>query len=256
MWLFAFWWCRPAQSRLVVFFLSRRLFGERPRVGDLWRCALRGLHPARWARLTWGRLSPWLPVAMPVEELEELTGDALRKRRGLVVNRAFGAAIRLSILTVLLVPWVAMALIAMGMVILPQGQSDAWQVRWEVWQASDAILPPLMIGWTFAVEESLLSHELYFGLPECQTQETIAPPNILPQRRLGYPLRPRQDAPKVPAAKVSGEGAQSRGGIPRRATQRGNQFRRHTAEYCPGKRTRHRRASEQFESGRVRYLTS
>ena len=154
-WLFAFWWCRPAQSRLVLYFLSRRLFGERPVGRDLWRCAVGVINPARWARLSWGRLSPWLPVAMPVEELEELKGGALRQRLRSVVNRASGAAIRLSFFAMVLVPWLAAALISLGLLFLPRGQSDVWQIKWEIWQASDAILPPLIIGWTFSAGMAL-----------------------------------------------------------------------------------------------------
>ena len=95
-WLFLFWWFRPAQSRLLVFYLSRRLFGERPGWRELLGCVLALARPGRWSRLTWARLSPWLAVAMPVEELEDLKGRALKKRLQLVVNRASGAAIGLS----------------------------------------------------------------------------------------------------------------------------------------------------------------
>jgi len=150
LWLFGFWWCRPAQSRMVVFYLSRRLFGERPRAGDLWKCAAAGWNPAGWARLTWGRLSPWIALAMPVEELEDLRGGALRRRRRLVVSRASGAAVWLGVFAALLVPWVAVALIGLGLLFLPRGQGEQWMIHWEMWMAGDAFLPPPVIGWVFS----------------------------------------------------------------------------------------------------------
>lgn len=150
VWLFVFWWFRPAQSRLLVFSVSRRLFGEKPRFRDLAGFALQLASPMRWGRLTWGRLSPWLAVAMPVEELEGLKGSALRRRMHLVVNRASGATIRLTLFSGLLVPWVALALIAMGLLFLPRGQSEAWEIQWELWSANGVFFPPLMIGWTFS----------------------------------------------------------------------------------------------------------
>jgi len=154
-WLFLFWWFRPVQSRVLVFYLSRRLFGERPGLRDLIGCVLALINPRRWTRLTWGRLSPWLAVAMPVEELEGLKGPALRKRLSLVVNRASGAGVGLSLFTMAMVPWVALALVAMGLLFLPRGQSEAWEIQWELWWGTGELLPPLMIAWTFSAALAL-----------------------------------------------------------------------------------------------------
>jgi hypothetical protein len=57
----------------------------------------------------------------------------------------------------------------------------------------------------FAVEESLLSHELYFGSSECQTQETVAPQAFFRNVALMMYCDP-DTTPKAPVAKVSGEG--------------------------------------------------
>ncbi len=57
----------------------------------------------------------------------------------------------------------------------------------------------------FAVEESLLSHELYFGPSECQTQETVAPQAFFRNVALVMYCDPGK-TPKAPVAKVRGEG--------------------------------------------------
>ena len=61
LWLFLFWWWKPAGSRMVLFEISRRLFGEKPKLAE----SLREI-PAAWFRrffyrFVWARLSPWLP---------------------------------------------------------------------------------------------------------------------------------------------------------------------------------------------------
>ena len=160
------WWWRRASVLLVVRVLVvpagavaaggvlsepapvRRAAGLAGPAGAVrWACCVRRVG----RRLTWGRLSPWLAVAMPVEELEDLTRRRLEEaaevggqpgvRGGDPPEHLLGGA---------------------GAVggdgvdrdgrwcSCREGQSDAWQIRWEIWQASDAMLPPLMIGWTFA----------------------------------------------------------------------------------------------------------
>jgi hypothetical protein len=74
------WWCKPLYEPLLLFWLSRRLFGEeltlRETAGQ-WRTVLR---PRLLANLTLRRLSPNRSFFMPVSHLEGLSGSARGKR--------------------------------------------------------------------------------------------------------------------------------------------------------------------------------
>ncbi len=74
------WWCKPAFEPLLLFWLSRRLFGEqlslRETLGQ-WR---RMVLPRLFANLTLRRFSPNRSFYMPVSHLEGLRGAARNKR--------------------------------------------------------------------------------------------------------------------------------------------------------------------------------
>lgn len=76
----AVWWCKPAYEPLLLFWLSRRLFGEelswRETLGQ-WR---RMVLPRLLANLTLRRFSPNRSFYMPVSHLEGLQGSARNKR--------------------------------------------------------------------------------------------------------------------------------------------------------------------------------
>ena len=67
-----FWWLKPAGSRMVLFGLSRRLFGEVPSWRLIWREIPRAWTRRFFYRFVWARFSPWLPVTLAVEDLEGL----------------------------------------------------------------------------------------------------------------------------------------------------------------------------------------
>lgn len=145
LWFIGFWWCKPAGSRLVLFELSRRLFGERP----LWRHALREI-PRAWTRrfffrFFWARLSPWLPMTLPVEDLEGLRGRAYRHRCSQITTRGQGAAVWIYLTADLAAAWFGLALIILGHLLMPQGQDSAWQVALESFDPSDPTSMPLLL---------------------------------------------------------------------------------------------------------------
>jgi hypothetical protein len=74
------WWCKPLYEPLMLFWLSRRLFGEelslRETAGQ-WRAVLR---PRLLANLTLRRLSPNRSFFMPVSHLEGLRSSERSKR--------------------------------------------------------------------------------------------------------------------------------------------------------------------------------
>ncbi|MCU0780438.1 MAG: hypothetical protein MUF04_04970, partial [Akkermansiaceae bacterium] len=83
----ALWWCKVAGERMVLFQLSRRLFGENPTWRALWRELPRAWLRRFWYRMIWARLSPVLPLALAVEDLEGLRGAAYNARMAQLSGR-------------------------------------------------------------------------------------------------------------------------------------------------------------------------
>ncbi|MFT4974830.1 MAG: hypothetical protein ACI8S6_000713 [Myxococcota bacterium] len=95
------WWLKPLWGRVVLYVLSRALFGAPPAPRDvaaakLWRS---GLAEA----LVWRRLSPARSFLAPVRGLEKLSGPAARRRRtDLSMDRALLPAASLGLACLLL----------------------------------------------------------------------------------------------------------------------------------------------------------
>lgn len=149
-WLALWWWSKPAWSRMVLYDLSRRLFGERPGWRALVREALTGGWRTFGARMVWGRLSPRRLLALPVEELEGLRGRELAQRTRLVLRRAGGSAVALAAAAWLMSGWAAVTLLVLLSWLVPAGYGRAWSDAWELWQAAGPLDLPLLLGWTFA----------------------------------------------------------------------------------------------------------
>ena len=140
-----FWWFKPAASRVVLFELGRRLFGERPR----WRETLRQI-PRAWTRrfshrFLLGRLSPWLPVTLAVEELEGLRGKAHKQRRKQLARRGEGAVMWIYLIADLAACWFGMAILLLAAMFIPEGQDGAWQTALDSWDPSRPADIPLLI---------------------------------------------------------------------------------------------------------------
>lgn len=148
VWLMLFWWWKPAGSRMVLFELSRRLFGERPR----WRASLREI-PQAWRRrffhrFVWVRLSPWLPVTMAVEDLEGLRGSAYKQRCGQVTRRGEGVIMWMYFVADLASCWFGLAVLLLVMMFIPEGQDGAWKAAWESWDPESPAEIPVLISRT------------------------------------------------------------------------------------------------------------
>ncbi len=133
LWLLVFWWLKPFGSRLVLFEISRRLFGERPG----WAAALREI-PRAWVRrfgyrMLWARFSPWQPVTMALEDLEGLRGEAYRQRCGQVTRRGESVIMWLYFTGDMAACWFGLAVLAMVGMFIPEGQDGAWQLAVDSW---------------------------------------------------------------------------------------------------------------------------
>jgi hypothetical protein len=145
LWLFLFWWWKPAASRMVLFELSRRLFGERPS----WRDSLREI-PRAWTRRFFyrfflGRLSPWLPVTLAVEDLEGLRGKAHKQRRQQLARRGEGPVMWIYLIADLAAGWFGIAILILALMFIPEGQDGAWQMALESYDFSNPTEIPLLI---------------------------------------------------------------------------------------------------------------
>jgi hypothetical protein len=86
------WLSKPWLDRTILFALSRALFGQRTRPGDVWR-AQRGVLWGQLATtLTLRRLSASRAYTQPVHQLEGLAGPALRTRLRQMATKHRGVA--------------------------------------------------------------------------------------------------------------------------------------------------------------------
>jgi hypothetical protein len=81
------WWFKPAYEPLLVFWLSRAVFGERPPLKSVRRQWWRITRPQLFANLTWRRLSSNRSFYMPVALLEGLKGKERHRRISILGRR-------------------------------------------------------------------------------------------------------------------------------------------------------------------------
>lgn len=143
--LIVFWWVKPAGSRMVLFELSRRLFGEEPGWRAVWRELPRAWCRRFFYRFMWARFSPWLPVTLAVEDLEGLRGKAYRQRCGQVVRRGEGAVMGIYFIADIAAAWLGLALLVLILMFIPEGQDGAWQRALESWDSDKPFEIPLLI---------------------------------------------------------------------------------------------------------------
>lgn len=91
------WWLKPLYEPLLLYWLGRRLFGERPSWRELRQNWWPTVWPQLFANLTWRRLNPARSFVMPVAVLERLRGKA-RSERIRVLSRRSNAASWLTII--------------------------------------------------------------------------------------------------------------------------------------------------------------
>ncbi len=145
LWLFLFWWWKPAGSRMVLYQISRRLFGETPS----WKDTLKEV-PRAWVRRFFyrfivARLSPWLPVTLAVEDLEGLRGRAYKQRSRQVTRRGEGVMMWIYFVAELASCWYGLAIVAVVVMFIPKDQDAAWRLAMENFDPSDPSMIPLLV---------------------------------------------------------------------------------------------------------------
>lgn len=124
--LLACWWWVPVGSRMVLFVVSRHLFGELPGWKAIFREWPRAMYRRFFFRLIWSRFSPWRPLTMAVEDLEGLRGKDYAQRVRLLLRRGDATVVALALWRIALTFWLAGAIFGTAMLFLPQPVSEEW----------------------------------------------------------------------------------------------------------------------------------
>lgn len=117
------WWCKPAYEPLLLFWLSRALFGDRVETLATIRQAFSVIRPQLLANLTWRRFNPNRSFNMPVVVLEKLKGKARKKRLG-VLSRGQQGSTWLTLVGLLFELILQLACILLIVIMLPE------ELRW------------------------------------------------------------------------------------------------------------------------------
>jgi len=115
-----FWWLKPLLEKLPLYILSRALFGAPPTLREALGALPRLCWQDLFATLLWRRFSLWRSFALPVSQLEGLSGKARRQRLGLLMQKDSGAASNLTFLGVHIELVLWLALIWLIFMLLPQ----------------------------------------------------------------------------------------------------------------------------------------
>ncbi len=141
------WWWMPVGSRLVLFVLSRRLFGELPRWKEIIRELPRACVRRFGFRMLWARFSPWRPLTMAVEDLEGLRGKEYVQRVRLLLRRGDATVVMLALWRAALTGWLALSVFFTAMMFLPSGQSEEWKALVDAWNDDSWGEIPAAVGW-------------------------------------------------------------------------------------------------------------
>ncbi len=114
------WWLKPLYDRILLYVLSRALFGQTPTVRETIN-NLRGiLSNGLIAQLTYLRLSPRRSFLLPVWQLEDLRGAARRERVRVLTGSASAQAVWLTIVCVHIETSITLGLYGLIYMFLPQ----------------------------------------------------------------------------------------------------------------------------------------
>ena len=126
LWLLLMLWAKWVGCRMVLFQLSRRLFGENPQWKSLWREIPRAWFRRFFYRMIWARCSPWKPISAAVEDLEGLRGAKFHTRMNLINRKGEGLSILLTVLSGLGVIWLAFGIFMIGLLFFPESVQTRW----------------------------------------------------------------------------------------------------------------------------------
>jgi hypothetical protein len=162
--IFVLWWLKPLFDRAALDVLSRAVFGESPRVFDVWRSVLRS--PGIVASLTFYRFDLARSFNLPIWHLERLRGGVATRRARALHGRSRRHAVWATIvflhfeLVITLSIWAGMDLLnpsqldgEFGLTSLFQPDKAQWQ-QWldaAVYALTVSVLEPVYVAAGFAL---------------------------------------------------------------------------------------------------------
>lgn len=127
------WWCKPAFERVVLYVLSRDVFGEPVGVLQALRAQRHWGGGGFWGYLGWRRPSVVRNVCLPVNLLEGAQPAQRAQRRHAVLAGTFGPALLLSLACVAFeVVLVLGTLTAVFLFVPVELLSDSWRAAWQL----------------------------------------------------------------------------------------------------------------------------
>lgn len=145
------WWWMPVSSRLVLFVVSRHLFGELPTWKAVFREWPRAVFRRFFFRMIWARFSPWRPLTMAVEDLEGLRGKDYAQRVRLLLRRGDATVVALAMWRLGLTFWLAAAVFGTEVLFLPREVAEEWWVALDTWGEETWHELPTTLGWSITV---------------------------------------------------------------------------------------------------------
>jgi len=128
-WVMIFWF-KPWLDRSLLFVLSRAVFGQSTRWGDLWRHRSTVWY-GQWLRtLLWRCFSPWRSYTQAIEQLEGQRGAARRKRQSQLLSGRRRAATGMQFIFANVEQVLCLASLSFALWFAPAGAFDdihGWQ---------------------------------------------------------------------------------------------------------------------------------
>jgi hypothetical protein len=134
------WWLKPLFDRIVLYVISRGIFGDEPRPWQTLRAQVLWGWNGFWGYLGWRRFSPFRSLLMPVNLLEGSDATHRSQRRRAILAGAFSHATLLTSVCLVFEIVVVSGLIACIFMFVPFDLlSDSWRAAWEMVQEQ---MPP------------------------------------------------------------------------------------------------------------------
>lgn len=140
---FILWWLKPGYDRLILFVLSRAVFGQVPSAWETLTTSGTWLRTGLLTSLTLGRLNPARSFHLPVRQLEGLSAGAASRRRRTLNSQAHGHASGLTLVWVHLEMTVWVSLLALAFLLVPEELDVDW---WGFWiEDEQGMATPLIL---------------------------------------------------------------------------------------------------------------
>jgi hypothetical protein len=146
-WIVLLLWAKWVGCRMILFQLSRRLFGENPTWKSLWREIPRAWGRRFFYRMVWARFSPWKPISAAVEDLEGLRGEKFSRRLNMIHRKGEGTSILLTLFSAVSTAWLALGVFFLGLLFFPESVQERWVENFD----ADQILASHGYLWLSAV---------------------------------------------------------------------------------------------------------